>query len=235
MSNVTLAEGNETLAFGHYKIPHSSPKTIVPITLDNPTLFLDEKKFVVSDDEMKQSDNEEKFELKPTVWFDFPSHFRGKIKQQNVVRVNFFFHTTRFNWRLKLNWCLLEPIQIMNSLSRVMTIFPTIRVKAFLNIYLLNLLLLRTFEDFNHRNQIEKVSLSRFRYLLLSLSSLLYLSTLLCPSISLSLSFVSLFSLLFLSLSSSIFAPIFLFRYLRSTIYLSSSLSLSTFAPIDIS
>ena len=89
--NVTLAEGNETLAFGHYKIPHSSPKTIVPITLDNPTLFLDEKKFVVSDDEMKQSDNEEKFELKPTVWFDFPSHFRGKIKQQKVVRVNFFF------------------------------------------------------------------------------------------------------------------------------------------------
>ena len=95
-----------------------------------------------------------------------------------------------------MNWCLLEPIQIMKSLSRVMTIFPTIRVKAFLNIYLLNLQLLRTFEDFNHRNQIEKVCLS-------------------------------LFSLLFLSLSSSIFAPIFLFRYLRSTIYLSSSLSLS--------
>ena len=140
-----------------------------------------------------------------------------------------------------MNWCLLEPIQIMKSLSRVMTIFPTIRVKAFLNIYLLNLQLLRTFEDFNHRNQIEKVSLSRFRNLLLSLSSLLYLSTLLCPSISLSLSlslslsFVSLLSLLFLSLSSSIFAPIFLFRYLRSTIYLNSSLSLSTFAPIDIS
>ena len=146
--------------------------------------------------------------------------------------LTFFFHTTRFNWRLKLNWCLLEPIQIMKSLSRVMTIFPTIRVKAFLNIYLLNLQLLRTFEDFNHRNQIEKVSLSRFRNLLLSLSSLLYLSTLLCPSISLSL-FVSLFSplplylLLFslLSFSFVIFAPLSIL----------APLSLSTFAPIDIS
>ena len=55
-----IAEGNETLAFGHYKIPHSSAKSIVPITLDDPTLFLDENKFVISDDEMKQGDNEEK-------------------------------------------------------------------------------------------------------------------------------------------------------------------------------
>ena len=55
-----IADGNETLAFGHYKIHHSSLKSIVPIILDDPTLFLDEKKFVVPDEEMKQSDNEEK-------------------------------------------------------------------------------------------------------------------------------------------------------------------------------
>ena len=52
---------------------------------------------------------------------------------------------------------------------------------------------------------------------------------------SLSLSFVSLFSLLFLSLSSSIFAPIFLFRYIFAPLSILAPLSLSTFAPIDIS
>ena len=55
-----LADGNDTLAFGHYKIPQSSPESIVPNTLDDPTLSLDEKNFVVPENELKQSDNERK-------------------------------------------------------------------------------------------------------------------------------------------------------------------------------
>ena len=52
-----IAEDNETLAFGHYKIPKSLPKSIMPKILEDPTLTLDEKNFVVN--EMKQNDDDE--------------------------------------------------------------------------------------------------------------------------------------------------------------------------------
>ena len=52
-----IAKDKKTLAFGHYKIPKSLPKSIMPKMLEDPTLTLDEKNFVVN--EMKQNDDDE--------------------------------------------------------------------------------------------------------------------------------------------------------------------------------
>ena len=40
----------ETLAFGHHKIPHSLPKSRLPKILDDPTLSMEEKEFIVSNE-----------------------------------------------------------------------------------------------------------------------------------------------------------------------------------------
>ena len=50
---------NETLAFGHYEIPHSSPKSILPEILVDPTISMDEKHFVVSYKRSTESEKED--------------------------------------------------------------------------------------------------------------------------------------------------------------------------------
>ena len=59
-----INDTNETLAFGHYKIPHSIPKSIIPRILEDPLLSMDEKHFVVS-----INDAEERDEIMPDPGF----------------------------------------------------------------------------------------------------------------------------------------------------------------------
>ena len=51
------ANDKKTLAFGHCKIPKTLPKKFMLKILEDPTLTLDERNFVVN--EMKQNDDDE--------------------------------------------------------------------------------------------------------------------------------------------------------------------------------